>query len=64
MIVSAASAVQSLPFAWLVQANRRDDADLFVIHYVAGRGLLLSLIVWLGDQVIFDRVMSAVGALG
>ena len=61
MNVPAALAVQSIPFAWLVLSSHRDNADLFAVLYIAGLGLLLSLIVWLGDQLIFDQVMAAVG---
>ncbi|WP_187275047.1 hypothetical protein [Methylobacterium sp. WL120] len=45
MNVPAALAVQSIPFAWLVLSMRRDNVDLFAILYIAGLGLLLSLIV-------------------
>lgn len=63
MNVPAALAIQSLPFAWLALSTRRGNGDAFAILYLVDLGLVLSMIVWLGDQAAFDQAISAAGEL-
>ncbi|TXN39858.1 hypothetical protein FV232_08985 [Methylobacterium sp. WL30] len=63
MNVPAALAIQSLPFASLALSTRRGNGDAFAILYLVGLGLVLSMIVWLGDQAGFDQAISAAGEL-
>lgn len=61
MNVPAALVVQSIPFAWLALAPRFGSRDLCAILYIVCVGLLMSLIVWIGDNVAFDQIISAIG---
>lgn len=45
MMIAAALALQSLPFAALVLASDPGNRDVFVVAYTAALGLVLSLIV-------------------
>lgn len=61
MNVPGALVLQSIPFAWLALAPRFGSRDLFAILYIVCVGLLMSVIVSLGDSATFDQVISAIG---